>query len=465
MDIFNRICEILSIIFLVYSLSYATFLLIYTVVGWIALKRIKQKRTYRNSIQNESYLPISVIVPAYNEGLTIVGSVKSLLALDYSLYEIVVVDDGSKDDTAEKVINAFRMHPIFRPVAYRIKTRGKALSLYESHVNGIRITLVRKENGGSKADANNMGINVSNYPYVLCLDADSVLQRDSLKEVAFPVLNDQNCVAVGGSVRILNDVVVRDGVVQEYNIPRNFLASLQVLEYERTFCGARMFYNAIRGNPNISGAFGLFEKETLIACGGYDPKSFGEDMDLVLAISRYCIDHHKKFKIDYSPNAVCWTQCPETFADLKSQRVRWHQGMRQNLKKQWRMIGNPKYGSLGLVTLPSFILYELLSPFTEIIGIITLVYTLAIRQMPFEPVVSVMGIYILIGLFTSLITYFNAVANFGNKLTFKMVMKILATSFFEIFFMHFYLLGVRLIGAFKSTKKMKWKPIQRKEIK
>lgn len=464
MEYVNLVLKIISYIFICYTMLYTTISMLFVVIGWVALNRKKHQRRFKNCLINNYYLPISIIVPAYNEEKTIISSIKSLLKLDYNLYEIVIVDDGSKDKTSEIVIEAFNMHKVERPIHKMVSCKSEEF-LYESFSEKVPITLVRKQNGGCKADATNMGINVCKYPYFLCMDADSVLQANSLKEIAVPVLQDESIVAVGGAIRILNDVEIKDGKVMKYRIPKNWLAALQVIEYDRTFASSKFFFNLIQGNAIISGAFGLFRKDIVIKVGGYDPKSLGEDMDLVMATTCYCREHGIKYNIEYVPEAICWTQAPEKFKDIKNQRKRWHVGMRQNVRKFKRIICNPFYGTLGTITIPIFILFELFSPTIEFVGLISLIISMITGKIPLLSIIAITAIFGVFGIFSTLIAFTTGVQTFDMKMTFKDAIKIIAVCFFELFFMHSYLLVIRFLSSYRPIKKkLAWTPIERKEI-
>ena len=227
-------------------------------------------------------MPVTIVVPAHNESVTIESSVRSLSMLDYQSYEIIVVDDGSSDDTSQSLVDAFQMVRVDRPIRRQLHCQPVE-AVYETRNSRVPITLIRKRNGG-KADALNMGINASRYPYFLCMDADSVLQRDSLEKIVRPVLEDDRVVAVGGSVRPCNGAEIRDGVVVNYRMPRKLLPCMQALEYDRSFLAARILFEQFNGSIIISGAFGLFKKSAVIGAGGYATTTVGEDRELVMRL-------------------------------------------------------------------------------------------------------------------------------------------------------------------------------------
>lgn len=244
--------------FIAYLIGYSTFLFLSVVVGSLELYKHRRQEMFKSILPSDYYLPISIIVPAYNEEVTVADTVRSLLTLEYRAYEIIVVDDGSKDRTSEVLAETFDMHLVHRPIRRQINCQREEY-VYETRAQKVPVTLIRKKNGG-KADALNMGINAANFPYFICMDADSVLQYDSLRRIAQPILENGNVVAVGGIVRISNDVELENGRVKRYRLPRSILAFMQVLEYDRSFLASRILFDRFNGSLIISGAFGLFKR-------------------------------------------------------------------------------------------------------------------------------------------------------------------------------------------------------------
>ena len=230
--------------FVLYLIGYATFLFLSVSVGASVLNRRKREARYRSHIARDCYVPVSIIVPAHNEGVTIVESVKSLMMLDYKLYEVIVVDDGSEDGTPQKVIEAFGLERVDMPIRTVLETQP-VRDVWMGMVGDLPLVLVRKENGG-KSDALNVGINAARYPYFVCIDADSMLQRDSLREIVAPVIEDDTVVAVGGLVRPANGIKMEGGRVQSYSLPHKIIPAMQVLEYDRSFLSARILLGSRR---------------------------------------------------------------------------------------------------------------------------------------------------------------------------------------------------------------------------
>lgn len=452
-----------EVFFVIYLIGYSTFLFIAVVTGSSSLYKKRQQDRLKNTILKDHYIPISIVVPAYNEDVTIVENVRSLLTLEYPLYEIIVVDDGSKDNTSKKLIEAFDMQAIRRPIQRKINCQP-AEYVYETADQKVPLTLIRKKNGG-KADALNMGINACKYPYFICIDADSVLQYDSLSKVIKPVLENENVVAVGGAVRPSNSMEIVNGRVINYRLPRNLLACMQVLEYDRSFLASRILFDKFNGSLIISGAFGLFKKETVICAGGYDPTTMGEDMELVVKLHDYCVSNDVPYLIRYATDAICWSQVPESLGDLCKQRRRWHIGLFQSMWKHKNMMANHKFGWVSFISYFYFLIYELLSPFIEIFGVLTMILAFFVDLINVPFMLLFFAIYAIFGSIMSMTAFFARTQTIDLKVKFKEVLKALLLCTIEITALRFVMAWVRataFIGYKK--KKLHWGRIERQKI-
>ena len=454
---------IVGYFFIAYLIGYSTFLFLSVIVGSLDLYKRNRQEKFKSILPTDYYLPISIIVPAHNEEITVVDTVRSLLALDYRSYEIIVVDDGSSDATSEVLAEAFDMHVVHRPIRRRIECRREEC-VYETSAQKVPLTLIRKENGG-KADALNMGINASTFPYFICMDADSVLQYDSLRRIAQPVLEDGKVVAVGGIVRISNDVELENGRVKRYRLPRSILAFMQVLEYDRSFLASRILFDRFNGSLIISGAFGLFKKDTVIAVGGYDNKTMGEDMELVVKLHEYCTINGIDYAIRYATDAICWTQVPERLRDLCKQRKRWHLGLFQSMYKHRIMFCNYRFGAVSYVSYLYFLIYELLSPFIEVFGVFTMVlaWWCDLINVPFMLLFFL--IYAVFGGVLTLTAFFSRIYTADLSVSFRDGVKAVCLCLFELGLLRFILAWVRCT-AFVGYKKKKlnWGRIERRKI-
>ncbi len=446
--------------FLVYLLLYASYLFASVAIGAYNLYKRDRMRRIKNELKHEYYFPVSILVPAYNEEVTILDSVQSLLNLDYRLYEVVVVDDGSKDNTSQVLIDHYHMHEERRPIRMSIPCQ-RLKAVYEAQVGRVRLTLVRKENGG-KGDALNMGINASQYPYFLCIDADTMLQKDSLERIVQPVLERDDVVAVGGLVRVAQCVGMQDGEVTSYHLPWNLLTSMQVMEYDRSFLASRILLNCFNGNLIISGAFGLFKKDVVIAAGGYDNHTLGEDMELVVKLHTFCRNNMRSYSILYEPNAVCWSQAPASLHDLRSQRRRWHLGLFQSMIKYRQMFMNPRFGLVGSLSYLYYLLYELFSPVIELFGLVAIVLAAVIGQLNLVFMLRFYVLYAVYGAILTMTAFFQRIYTQNLHINRADIVKACIMCLMENLFFRFFLDFARAT-AFIGYRKRKnqWGQIKR----
>ena len=309
--------------------------------------------------------PVSVLVPAYNEERTIAASVRSILQLDYRDFEVVVVNDGSKDGTLETLVREFELVPY--PAALRLEVPCKTIRAVYRSARIPNLRVIDKENGG-KADALNAAINASRHPLFCAVDADSILQRDSLWRVVEPFLDHPDTIATGGTVRLANGCSVEGGFVTQVALPRNLLALLQIVEYLRAFLFGRMGWSPLNAVLVISGAFGLFRRDAVVAVGGYSTRTVGEDMELVVRLHRMYRLQRKPYRVVFVPEPICWTEAPESLAVLKSQRVRWQRGLSESLAMNLPLLFHPRGGMVGWLAMPFVVVFEWLAPVIEFVG-------------------------------------------------------------------------------------------------
>jgi cellulose synthase/poly-beta-1,6-N-acetylglucosamine synthase-like glycosyltransferase len=314
---------------------------------------------------------VSVLVPAFNEQAVIVESVRSLLALRYPSHEVVVVNDGSDDETLSVLREAFELAPVRKVLRDAIPTKAiRGTYVSRDHPN---LLVVDKENGG-RSDALNAGVNAARHPYVCVIDADSLLEEDALLKVAKPILDDPDLLAAtGGTIRIANGCTIDHGRVVDVRLPKSRFATVQVLEYFRAFLVARVGWSRLNALGIISGAFGLFHRSLLETVGGYWTETVGEDFELTLRLHRYLRERGEPYKIAFISDPVSWTEVPTEFSTLGRQRRRWQRGLWEALRRHARLIGRPRYGVLGLVAMPYFVLFEFLSPIFALLGLVVTV--------------------------------------------------------------------------------------------
>jgi cellulose synthase/poly-beta-1,6-N-acetylglucosamine synthase-like glycosyltransferase len=352
-----------------YFVAVNTIYLLQMLVAWRAVRR--RLRTialddFRDLRESGLAPPISIVVPAYNEGRTILESVRSLLALRYPRLEVVIVNDGSGDDTLELLIAEFGLRLTPRVYWQRIRSKPVRGIYWSPAYPGLWV--LDKVNG-RKADAVNAGINLASAPYVCVVDGDSVLEGDAMAAIMNAVLPlPTETVAAGGTVRIANGCTVGRAGVMRVGTPRSFLGTSQALEYLRAFLFGRMAWSELGSLMIVSGAFGVFRKDVVVEIGGFRHDTVGEDMDLVVRMHRHLRAAGRPYRVAFVPDPVCWTECPETLGGLRNQRERWQRGLGETLDHNREMLANRRFGRIGLLAMPYLMAFEYLAPLLEVAG-------------------------------------------------------------------------------------------------
>ncbi len=401
----------INIWFIAYYLFVNTLYIVFAFIAMVEYRRQEKLwniKSYDLLFEEGILEPISIIVPAYNEALNIEENVKSLLNLEYPKYEVVVVNDGSKDETLKALIEAFDLRRVDYKYDQKIQTRH-VKAVYKNRFYG-NLVVIDKVNGG-KADALNVGINFSQYDYVCGIDADSLIESDGLLKMMSTVLDsDEITLALGGSIVPANGASVSHGVVDRYELPKSYLTRLQAIEYLRAFNTGRLAFSRLKCFLIISGAFGLFEKRILTEIGGYlSASSFkkntvGEDMELVVRLTKQAAEHDLNYRVEYVPMARCYTEVPSQTKILLNQRNRWQRGLIETLSFHRGMILNPKYHANGMFAMPYFFVFEMIAPLLEIQIYVTLIIGLifGIFSLPF--IVLLLVVTILYGSVLSLVS-------------------------------------------------------------
>jgi cellulose synthase/poly-beta-1,6-N-acetylglucosamine synthase-like glycosyltransferase len=358
-----------SVLAFAYFIVVNAIFIVFTAVAWRQVTHYRRARDYlgaEEAFSSPLTPPISLLLPAYNEEAGIVESVRSLLALRYPELEVIVVNDGSRDGTLVRLVEAFELVPTRRASRSTLPT-APLRATYASRRHP-QLWVLDKENGG-KADALNAGVNTARYPYFCVVDADALLEEDALLRVAKPLLDDPDVVvATGGIVRIANGCRIEHGRVVEVALPRSRIAALQVVEYFRAFLVGRIGWSRLGSLLIISGAFGLFRRNLVAVAGGYSTTTVGEDMELVVRLHRFLRERGERYRVEFIPDPVAWTEAPEDLSTLGRQRRRWQRGLIETLWTHKGVAFNPRYGRLGLIAFPYFVVFELAGPLIELLG-------------------------------------------------------------------------------------------------
>lgn len=423
---------------------------------------------YKDLLTSDIAPSISIIAPAYNESLNIVENVRSLLSTHYVNYDVIIVNDGSKDDSLEKLIEAYDLEKVNYLINQKVPTKPLRAGVFKSKNPAFeKLIIVDKENGG-KADALNCGINISESKYLACIDVDCLLLEDSLQRMVKPFLEytDRKVIASGGVIRIANSCKIENGKLLEVNFPDKWLERVQILEYLRSFLLGRMAWARLNGLLVISGAFGLFDKEIAIKVGGYDTTTVGEDMEIIVRMRRYMEEEKLPYKVAYIPDPLCWTEAPDNRKILISQRNRWTRGTIETLKIHKKIGFNPNYGILGTLSFPYWLIFERLAPIVEVIGMLYFIFLVFYQQISWT---FVIGLFLLAYLFSLL---FSFVAIFTEEFTYHQYkkkgigLKLILTVFLEPLILHPLILYAAIRGNYDYyfNKKKKWGVMVRKGL-
>ncbi len=432
----NTIIEIIyyyNYLVLFYFLIIVTIYIFLNVLSFKNIAKYAKKIKYaelREVFRIHNYKPVTVVVPAYNEENGIVESIRSLLQLEYPDYQLIVVNDGSTDGTMQKLFENFQIRQMSFSPYYEIDCKPiKAVYLSSSHPN---LVIIDKENGG-KADSINAALNISKNPLITVIDADSILERDCLLKIARPFMENENIIAVGGTVRIANGCKVNQGYVEEVGLSKSWLARFQVVEYLRAFLFGRNGFDVLNGILIISGAFSCFKREALIEIGGYLGGSIGEDMEIVVRLHKEMRKKNKKAKITFIPDPVCWTEGPETFKSLASQRIRWQKGTIESIRLHKDMLFNPKYGWLGMLVFPYYLLFEVMGPFIEITGYLVFIISLFLGIVPLNFAIAFITAAFLYGIVLSTLSVCLEELSFKKYTKVSELLILISTAFLENF--------------------------------
>ncbi|SDS18818.1 hypothetical protein SAMN04487764_1652 [Gillisia sp. Hel1_33_143] len=445
----HQITEIASWLFLLYGIIICSGYCFAAIFSFLEIRDYKRKNNFQAEfalLQSSSLPTISILAPAYNEEANVVENVRSLLTLNYPSYEIVIINDGSKDETLQRLIDTFKLELeefLYHPFIPSKEVRGIYKSKNESFKN---LTIIDKVNGG-KADALNTGINVCDNDIICCIDVDCILESDALLKLVKPFLNNsKKVIASGGIIRVANSCTIEDGRILEVKLPDTFLARAQIIEYFRAFLMGRMAWSRLDGLLLISGAFGMFDKETVIAVGGYNHETVGEDMELLVRMRKKMREDKVQYTVGFVPNPLCWTEVPQNWDVLHRQRNRWTRGTAETLMLHKKMLFNPKYGVLGLLSTPYWFFFEWLAPIIEFLGLVYLILITIFTTPNYWVYLIFFGVVYTFAILFSITALFFEEFSFQQYKRPKYIIKLLGTILLEPLIYHPFVMWASVKG-------------------
>ncbi|MEM9895249.1 MAG: glycosyltransferase [Bacteroidota bacterium] len=453
---------------LLFSACLITSYLVFAVLSSIEVSKYMNVRKFTdyNDLLGSNFAPsVSLVAPAYNEEPSIVDSLRSMMSLEYNNYEVIVVNDGSTDQTLRKVIEAFDLVKVPMCIVPKIDTR-KILAIYKSRNKAFKkLTVINKVNGG-KADALNAGINVSSRRLVTCMDVDCVLEPDAIQKMVKPFMEESDVIASGGVVRIANSCKIENGRLVQVNLSKNWLARFQIIEYFRAFLLSRLAWTKVNGLLLISGAFGMFDRKLLVEAGGYRTDTVGEDMELVVRLRSYMIKKKQKFKVSLIPDPLCWTEVPSTDAALNKQRNRWTRGTMEVLSMHSYLFFNYRYGVMGLFSFPFWFYFEWLAPLVEICGLAYSIYALLTGSIYWPIFLSLFALIYSFSVFFSIFALHTEDRSFHKYDSSEDKLKLIISCLLEPFLYHPRLVWAAVLGNIDYLKgKKSWGEMTRSGFK
>jgi cellulose synthase/poly-beta-1,6-N-acetylglucosamine synthase-like glycosyltransferase len=366
------VINFLSLIILTYFTALQMVLFTLLILSFQDMRRRLAQNFYADYeavAKSHFVFPISVLIPARDEAKTVVDTVRSVLSLDYPQHEVIVINDGSTDNTLAELTREFKLTRREMVVRRILPVVGKIRGLYRSP-SVPNLVVIDKEHGG-KGQALNAGINVSRYPLFCTIDADALFQENALLRVVRPFLEDPDrVIAVGGQVRVANGCRIERGRVVDARLPQNILAAFQVVEYLRAFVASRLGLSAMNNLLILSGVFSLFRKDVVIEAGGFRSDVVTEDMELVLRLHHTMRQQNRDYSIVFLPDPICWTEVPQKIGALWRQRRRWHRGLIHSLWLHKSIFWEKNSGSLRWIGMPYYVLFEMLGVLVELLGYI-----------------------------------------------------------------------------------------------
>ncbi|MUP46088.1 glycosyltransferase family 2 protein [Gramella sp. BOM4] len=437
-----------------------------------AIRRTKRKANFLQvaDVVSATDIPsVTLVAPAFNEGMTIIENVKSLLSIQYPYYELILVNDGSKDDSMEKLIREFDLEKHDASFISQPIPTALVRNIYRSrNKKYTHLTVIDKNNGG-RADALNAGINFATTELVVCTDADCIIEQDALIKMVRPYLeeNKKEIIACGGGIGIANDSIIRNGVMKELRLPNSIVPMVQVVEYIRAFLLGRMAWGEINGLMLVSGAFGMYPRKRLLEVGGFDAKTVGEDLELCIRLRRHMEDLGIPYKVVYLPETLCWTEGPPDYSILVKQRDRWARGLWETMAINKKLFFNPKYRFMGILYYPYWLFFEFGAPLVEFFGLLCIIAFGLFGWINWPVAILLFLAVYLLGCIFSTAAIFMYVKSFDHYTKPRQVIELLLAAYLEPFVYHPVIVFGQMKGYYKKLFRIQsgWGTMTRKGFK
>lgn len=387
MNIFKNIILGIDNFFLYFMIIWGIILLIITIISLVLNWKNDRKKKYKNEIKKDFDMPVSIILPVYNEEKNMIEILDSLLHLDYKLYEIIIIDDGSKDKTVEKIVKHYGLKRIEKVVRKKIETEP-VNSYYEKN-GDIKMIVVKKEHGGV-ADALNVGVNIARYPYLLTVSSKVKVKPDILTELMKPIIEKKNISAVFGNIKRIGK-------------NKTYFNMVEDIKHNRVIRG-RSTFDLYNGNIVSEEGILLLKKEYVFEVGGYQKNTICEDIELLLSIHQYALANKKEYEIEFVPRTVGYLEYADTRKELRKREQRETAGIIQSMMKHKNMFLKPKYKFVGTVSFLYYFIMTYFMPFLESLAILSMIVSCTLNYISLDTFFMYLLIYILIGTILNIMT-------------------------------------------------------------
>lgn len=448
--------------FIIYGMIFVIFSgisLIQSLIGCVAVlfrfREVPAENIF-TILRSNSLPPITFVVPAFNEQKDILHTVRNMLSLSYRYKHIIIVNDGSTDNTFQLLMDNFNLKPV-PPSCPGVLATNEVKSYYVCP-EYPELLVIDKVNGG-KSDALNAGLNACLSEIVVCADADTLVDDDALNRLIRPFLLHPDTAAAHASIGNVNGCTIADNRITEINFPKKLLLGFQVIDFMKGFLVERLGLSWTKGTLVIPGNFGMFKLSALLEIGGYDKASIIEDTEIITRMHKYYLEKKKPYRITYIPDIVAWTEAPESIKTLGRQRLRWYKGTTQNIWQYRSMWFNPKYRSIGLYVCPMTV-FEKIAPLIEISGFIILgfaAFTSNIDPFLIMSLAAIGWLFLMLLVMLTLVIEFVAYETYTKWIDFARIMK--CVLFYTGY--HYLLMWWRIKGLYApAPKKAGWVPVR-----
>jgi len=444
--------RILFWLILAYYIAVYSFYFLLVLLSAIRVRRYHGAITFdefRRISESRLTMPVSLIIPSFNKAEVIAESIRNALRLNHPQFEVIVINDGSTEETMNVLAEKFHLVRIDRFGRRRLQTK-EILGVYESrkHPN---LVVVEKETGG-RADAVNAGVAFARYPLLCIIDAKSFLEKDALLHLARPFIRDSSVSAVVGVIHPSNGLSIADGEIIHSGLPKTLLGMNQEIEYACSFPWATAGLCRMRSLDCLSGALLLMKKSLFEAIGGFSNDAITDDIEFMMRLNRHIHDKQRQnepSRLVFAPDAVCYTEIPEKLGEYAAQRRCWQRGTLQAVMRNAGMFFNPRFGLTGILGMPSLLIFEAIAPLIELYTWILMIVILVAGVATIWEILALIYLAYVLSIFLSLSAVLLTESTRLRTASWHDFWRLILAIFSDNLGLHQFHLLMRVIGSFE----------------